>query len=133
MQITKVVIFTDGVAEPNPGRAGIGAVIKDEHGKTVISISESIGYGTNNQAEYRAVIVALEKAIDMGIRQVDLRSDSELLVNQINGKYRVKNAALKPLYQTVQELRSRLKGFSATHIPRELNKEADKLAAKSLK
>ncbi|MFC2069730.1 ribonuclease HI family protein [Chloroflexota bacterium] len=133
MQIKKAVIFTDGVAEPNPGQAAIGAVIKDEQGEVITSISESIGYATNNQAEYGAIIAALGKAISLGIEQVDLRSDSELVVNQINGKYRVKNASLKPLYQKVKKLQSKFTNLTATHIPRRLNKEADNLAGNALR
>jgi len=98
-----VVIFTDGTAEPNPGPAAIGAAIKDEQGKLITSISQPIGWATNNQAEYRAIIVALKKAIELGADQVDVRSDSELVVKQINGSYRVKNAALKSLYQQVKQ------------------------------
>jgi ribonuclease HI len=128
----KVVIFTDGVAEPNPGPAGIGAAIKDEQGNLIASISQAIGHATNNQAEYRAIIAALEKAIGLGAEQVDMRSDSELVVRQINGSYRVKNAALKPLYRHVKQLQSQLKEFTITHIPRRLNKEADRLAGQAL-
>jgi len=133
MKIKKLVIFTDGVAEPNPGPAAIGVTIKDEQGKLIASISQPIGRATNNQAEYRAIIAALKKAIELGVEQVDIRSDSELVVKQINGRYRVKNATLKPLYQQVKQLQSRLKGFSITHIPRQQNKEADSLAGKALK
>jgi len=128
----KVVIFTDGVAEPNPGPAGIGAAIKDEKGNLIASISQAIGHATNNQAEYRAIIAALEKAIGLGAEQVDMRSDSELVVRQINGNYRVKNAALKPLYRHVKQLQSQLNDFTITHIPRRLNKEADRLAGQAL-
>ena len=133
MKIQKALINTDGVAVPNPGQAAIGAVIKDERGEPVASISQPIGYTTNNQAEYRAIIAALEKAISLGAEQVELRTDSELVVNQINGKYRVKNANLKPLYQKVIELQDRLESFKITHIPRRLNKEADRLAGAALK
>ncbi len=128
-----VVIFTDGTAEPNPGPAAIGAAIKDEQGKLITSISQPIGWATNNQAEYRAIIVALKKAIELGADQVDVRSDSELVVKQINGSYRVKNAALKSLYQQVKQLQSLFKGFTITHIPRRQNKEADSLAGKALR
>ncbi|MFC1991297.1 ribonuclease HI family protein [Chloroflexota bacterium] len=133
MKTKKAVIFTDGVAEPNPGQAAIGATIKNEQGELIASISEAIGYATNNQAEYRAIISALKKAIGLGIIEVDIRSDSELVVRQINGKYRVKNASLKPLYQKVKQLQSQLTGFSIVHVPREQNKEADILAGNALR
>ncbi len=133
MQTRKAVIHTDGVAVPNPGKAAIGVTIKDGKGGLIASISQSIGYATNNQAEYSAIIAALEKALSLGIEQVDMRSDSELVVNQINGKYRVKNAVLKPLYMKVKQLQSQLKGFNIIHVPREQNKEADRLAGKALK
>lgn len=133
MKTKRVVIFTDGVAEPNPGQAAIGAIIKDEQGRLITAISLPIGRATNNQAEYRAIIAALESAINLGVSQVDMRSDSELVVRQINGQYRVKNASLKPLYQKVKQLQSQLEGFTITHIPRQQNREADSLAGKALK
>lgn len=133
MKIKRMVICTDGVAEPNPGSAAIGATIKDEQGRLITSISQPIGRATNNQAEYRAIIAALEQAISLGASQVDMRSDSELVVRQINGQYRVKNASLKPLYQKVKQQQGLLEGFTITHIPREENTEADKLASKGLR
>ena len=129
----KVVIYTDGTAEPNPGPAAIGAIIKDEQGKLLASISRGIGRATNNQAEYSAVIAALEKAIALGAKQVDLRSDSELVVRQINGRYRVKSAALKPMYQRVKRLLSQLEGYTVINVPRRENAEADNLANMALK
>ena len=129
----RVVIFTDGVAEPNPGPAAIGATIKDEQGRLITAISQPIGRATNNQAEYRAVIAAMEEAIRLGVDHVDMRSDSELVVKQINGRYRVKNASLKPLYRKAKRLQSVLKGFTITHIPRQQNREADRLAGIALK
>ncbi|MFC2015032.1 ribonuclease HI family protein [Chloroflexota bacterium] len=133
MKLNKAIIHTDGGAVPNPGPAAIGATIKNEQGELLASISEAIGYATNNQAEYRALIAALEKAIGLGINRADIRSDSELVVRQINGKYRVKNASLKPLYQQVKQLQSQLTGFSIVHVPREQNKEADNLASTALR
>jgi ribonuclease HI len=132
MKIKRLVIFTDGAADPNPGPAAIGAIIKDEQGKLLARISQRIGRATNNQAEYRAIIAALEKAVSLGAKHVEVNSDSELVVKQINGKYRVKKATLKPLYQQVKKLQSRLEGFTITHIPRQQNTEADKLANKLL-
>ncbi len=124
----RVIIFTDGASRDNPGPAAIGATIKDEQGRLITSISQGIGRTTNNQAEYRAIIAALEHAIRLGAKQVEVRSDSELVVRQINGRYRVKNLSLKPLYQQVKQLQSQLEGFTITHIPREQNTEADNLA-----
>ena len=133
MKIKRVIIFTDGVSRGNPGPAAIGATIKDEQGKVVATISQGIGRTTNNQAEYRAIIAALENAIRLGANQVDMYSDSELVVRQINGRYRVKKASLKPLYQKVKQLQSQLEGFTITHIPRQQNTEADSLANMALK
>jgi len=133
VKIERVIIFTDGAAEPNPGPAAIGATIKDEQGRLITSISQPIGRATNNQAEYRAIIAALEKAIKLGAKQVDMRSDSELVVRQINGQYRVKKASLKPLYQQVKHLQNQLENFTVTHIPRQENIEADTLASMALK
>jgi len=132
VRLKKAVIYADGAAEPNPGPAAIGAVIKDERGRLIASISQRIGKATNNQAEYRAIITALEEATRLGARQVDIKMDSELVVRQINGEYRVKKATLKPLYQKVKRLQSQLKGFTITHIPRHQNTEADNLANKAL-
>lgn len=129
----KTVIFADGASRGNPGPAAVGAVIKDEQGRLITSISQRIGKATNNQAEYRAIIAALENAIRLGASQVDMHSDSELVVRQINGRYRVKNAALKPLYRQVKYLQSLLEGFTITHILRQQNTEADNLANIALK
>jgi ribonuclease HI len=132
LNVTKVVINVDGAARGNPGPAAIGAVFKDESGNTVGRISRPIGVTTNNQAEYQAIIAALEKAVSSGARQVALKSDSELVVRQINGQYKIKNTALRPLYQRVVQLTGSLEGFSITCIPREQNAEADALANKAL-
>jgi ribonuclease HI len=117
----KAVIYTDGGASPNPGPASIGAVIKDEAGRPVGHISRSIGRATNNEAEYRAVVAALTMALDLGARLVELRSDSELLVRQINGQYKVKAAGIRPLYVAVKQLQARFDGCVFKHIPREIN------------
>ncbi|MFC1950709.1 ribonuclease HI family protein [Chloroflexota bacterium] len=132
MTIKRVAIYTDGASRGNPGSAAIGATIKDERGRLITSISRRIGRATNNQAEYRAIIAALTEATRLGVMQVDINSDSELVVKQINGEYRVKKAALKPLYQQVKRLQSLLESFTITHIPRRQNSEADNLANKAL-
>ena len=130
--IKRVVIYADGASRGNPGLAAIGVTMKDERGRLIASISRRIGRATNNQAEYRAIIAALEHAITLGANQVEIHSDSELVVRQVNGEYRVKKVTLKPLYQQVKQLQSRLKSFTITHIPRHQNTEADNLANKAL-
>ena len=132
MNSRKAIIYVDGAARGNPGPAAIGAIIRDEQGRLIARISRRIGMTTNNQAEYRAVIAALEKAISLGARHVEVRSDSELVVRQITGKYRVKKITLKPLFQRVKQLQNSLEGFTITHIPREQNTEADELANRAL-
>ena len=132
LNVNKVIIYTDGAARGNPGPAAIGATIKDEKGNLIASISRCIGITTNNQAEYRAVIAALEQATSLGARRVELRSDSELVVKQLKGQYRVKNKALMPLHQMVKQLIGSLESFSISHVPREQNVEADSLTNKAL-
>ena len=132
MRIEKAVIHTDGASRGNPGPAAIGATIKDEQGRLIARISQGIGRTTNNQAEFRAIIVALEKAIELGAKRVAVNSDSELIVKQINGRYKVKKAVLRLLYQKVVQLIGSLEGFTIAYIPREQNREADALANKAL-
>jgi ribonuclease HI len=124
----KLIINTDGASRNNPGPAAIGVVIRDERGKTLIRISQSIGIATNNQAEYHAIIAALKKALELQASSVLLQADSELVVKQMNGGYRVKNADLKPLHAEAIALSRRFSTFNIKYIPREENVEADKLA-----
>lgn len=128
MPYKKVVINTDGASRGNPGKAAIGAVIADEQGGTIHTISRCIGITTNNQAEYKALIEGLEAALKLDASEVAIRIDSELIVNQVKGLYRVKNPALKPLYQRVTELLAGFNGFTIEHISRTFNQGADRLA-----
>jgi ribonuclease HI len=132
MKIEKAILYTDGASRGNPGPAAIGAVIKDGQGRVLGKISRRIGRTTNNQAEYQAVIAALEEAIRLGVADVVIKSDSELVVKQINGRYRVKNPALKPLHQRVRELQSLFQSFAIASIPRRQNIEADRLSNAAL-
>lgn len=120
-------IFTDGACSGNPGPAGIGVVIK-HNGVTVKEVSRSIGHATNNLAEYTALVVALEEATAMQAQEVHVKSDSELMCRQVTGKYVVKNEGIQVLFSQVKKLRTGFKRFTLTHIPRELNKEADALS-----
>lgn len=128
----KVIINTDGASKGNPGISAIGATIKDEKGTLLAGISRRIGRMTNNQAEYRAVITALERALELGASRIMLYSDSELVVNQIKGSYRVKKDTLKPLHRKVIDLIGKLNSFEIKYIARRQNREADRLANKAL-
>ena len=132
LSIISLNIHTDGAARGNPGPAAIGVTIKDDNGKLVDTISRRIGTTTNNQAEYQAIIAGLEKAIKLGARQVKVFSDSELAVKQINGQYRVKNTALRQLYEKLVKLAGSLESFSITHVRRARSAEADSLANQAL-
>jgi ribonuclease HI len=129
----KLIINTDGLSKGNPGTAAIGATIKDERSKMLATISKRIGITTNNVAEYQALITALQKAVKLGGTQVEIRADSELMIKQLNGRYKIKSVGLRPLYLEVVKLLGQFETVSLKHIPRELNAEADRLANDSLK
>ncbi len=130
--VKKLIIHTDGGARGNPGPAGIGAIAKDEVGETVFKISEYIGETTNNQAEYRALLAAIEKAKELGVKEIDFILDSELVVKQLNREYKVKNKELAPLFVKIYNATMQFKKVTFKHVPREMNKEADDLANKAM-
>ncbi|RLE79399.1 MAG: ribonuclease H [Thermoprotei archaeon] len=121
-------IFFDGSSHGNPGPSGIGIIVFDESGRVLDKFSRFIGFGTNNEAEYRALIEALRKAMQLGAEKVELYSDSELVVNQIRGVYSVKDEKLKRLHLKCVELLKNFKEYEISYVPRELNAEADRLA-----
>jgi len=123
----KLKIYTDGGARGNPGPAAFGVVIEDKDGKIVGKFSKYLGETTNNQAEYQAIHFALEKAKEMGASEVELFSDSELIVNQLNQDYKIKNEELGKWFLKIWNLRAEIGKVSFTHIRREKNKMADKL------
>jgi ribonuclease HI len=127
-----LVAHSDGGARGNPGPAGYGVVIQDESGRKVAALSEYLGHQTNNFAEYQGLIAALEYAIKHGPKALKLISDSELLVRQIKGIYKVKNAVLKDLHARAKELIAQLDWFSIGHALREHNREADQLANEAM-
>jgi ribonuclease HI len=125
----RLLIHTDGAARGNPGPAGAGAVLRDAYdGSLVSEIATYLGERTNNYAEWTAVELALEEALAHGATYVDLRLDSELVARQISGRYRVKHPDLKPIHGRVMSQLARLAGYTVGHVPRELNKEADRLS-----
>jgi ribonuclease HI len=130
-----VLVFCDGGSRGNPGPAAIGAVVYDgDHDppRRLATVSERIGVATNNVAEYRALIAGLERAREFGARAVRVRADSELLVRQLEGRYRVKNAGLKPLYEQARALLAEYDDVDLAHVRREQNVDADALVNAAL-
>jgi len=128
----KVVAYADGASRGNPGPSSFGAVVFDTDGKELHSVSQAIGHSTNNQAEYRGAIAALEAALGLGANEVELRMDSELIVRQLSGRYKVRNPKLIPLHNRMLYLRTRFDRVSIVHVPRAQNKVADRLANAAL-
>jgi ribonuclease HI len=129
------VLYTDGASRGNPGDSSIGAVLYRETSEgleEVEVVSEAIGRATNNVAEYEAVVAGLAAAIDNGVDEIVLRSDSLLLVRQLQGEYRVKAAGLKPLYRKAVALLGDFDSVTIEHVPREQNEVADALANAAL-
>lgn len=125
---TRVIINCDGAARGNPGPAGAGAIVVDENGAVLAEVAEGLGETTNNVAEYTAVIRGLEEATRLGAHEVLLRSDSQLLINQLTGRYRVKAPHLQPLHRRVRTLMQGFAKVDLEHVPRERNVAADQLA-----
>lgn len=128
----KLDIYTDGGSRGNPGPAGIGIVIYNSDGLAVEKISEFIGEATNNQAEYNALIVGLQEARFFRAKAVHCYLDSELIVKQLRGEYKVKNQNMKPLFALVQNLIKNFESVKFRHVPRDRNKEADRLVNEAL-
>lgn len=118
----------DGASRGNPGPASYAVILRDPEGKIVLELAKNIGRETNNVAEYYALLAALDFAVTHGISALRIRSDSELLVRQIQGRYKVKSADLKPLHERAQKLSRQLAYFQIEHVRRELNRDADALA-----
>ena len=121
-------LHCDGAARGNPGPAGVGVHVTDEQGRTVAEIAEGIGIATNNVAEYTAAIRGLERARHLGATEVHLRSDSKLLIEQLAGRWKIKNKNLIVLHREVRTLTEAFDRVTFEHVPRERNVEADRLA-----
>lgn len=124
--------MVDGAARGNPGEAGCGAVICDGTGAVLKELCRYLGHATNNVAEYEGLLMGLEGVLQMGGRRLRVRSDSELLVRQLNGQYRVKDEKLKRLHQRALGLLQRLEAYHIIHVAREHNRLADRLANRAI-
>jgi ribonuclease HI len=127
-----LVAYIDGGSRGNPGPAGYGAVIRTLNGSPVASLSQFLGTTTNNFAEYQALLAVLRYALEHGHRAVEVVSDSELLVRQIAGGYKVRSPYLRPLWEEARQLIARLESFHIRHVLREENRAADRLANKAM-
>lgn len=132
MAAGKWVVYTDGASRGNPGPASVGAVVYDDAGREVHTVSRRIGRATNNEAEYRAAIAGLEAAFALGVRDVELRMDSELVVRQLDSRYKVRNPSLRRLFGRIKDLQWRFASFEVHHVRREENRRADQLANEAL-
>ncbi len=124
----RLTVACDGAARGNPGPAGVGVHITDPDGKVVAEIARGIGVATNNVAEYTAAIEGLTRALELGARDVLVRSDSRLLVEQLSGRFKVKNPTLQRLHAQVRTIARGFERVRYEHVPRERNAEADRLA-----
>jgi ribonuclease HI len=127
-----LILYVDGACSGNPGPCGSAAILKADDGTTLLEKARAFGPGTNNEAEYQAVILGLELAAELRPRRLTIRSDSELMVRQVAGQYRVKAPNLKPLIQQVRRLLEPFESVEIDAIPRRDNAEADKLARKAV-
>ena len=128
----KAVLHADGGARGNPGPAGIGVVLEDGSGRILGEIAEGIGRATNNVAEYRALIAGLQLARELGVSELEVWMDSQLVVAQVMGEWKIKSPSLRSLAVEARALLSKFSKFSLKHVSRELNADADKLANKGM-
>jgi ribonuclease HI len=127
-----LTVFSDGGSRGNPGKSACAAIIYDAEGDELLRRSKILGVTTNNVAEYEGVILGMQLALDLGATELHLKLDSELVVRQLNDEYKVKSAALKPLYLQAVRLLSSFPKATVSYVPRKENKEADKLVNKTL-
>lgn len=128
----KLVVHVDGGARGNPGPAAVAAVVSEPDGGVLVERGQAIGRATNNVAEYRALLLGIELATELGATELELVGDSELVVKQVRGEYRVKDAGLKPLHAEVRAALAPLGSWSIRHVRREQNREADRLVNETL-
>lgn len=128
----EIVLSTDGASRGNPGPSGAGILITSSDGTPLVQKAVFLGSGTNNQAEYRALLIGLEELQKLPPARVTIRMDSELIVRQLNGQYRVRSPDLTPLYRRALDLIKMLGEVHIQHIPREKNKTADRLANRAI-
>ena len=132
VSLQTVKIFSDGAARGNPGPAGAGAVIVAPDGTTVASLGRFLGEATNNYAEYHGLLLGLKRALELGVSEVKVYADSQLMIRQLGGQYRVRNEGLRPLFDEALGLLRKFRKYELHHIPREQNGAADEMSNRAI-
>lgn len=128
----RVRVYSDGAARGNPGLAGAGAVLVEPSGQVLDRLGKFLGTQTNNFAEYSGLILGLQRANELGAQEVEVFADSELMIRQLGGRYQVKSASLKPLFQEALRLLNSFERVKLMHVPREMNRAADEMSNRAI-
>ena len=125
-------VYSDGAARENPGLSGAGAVLVEPSGQVVDRLGKFLGVQTNNYAEYMGLLIGLRRARALGVREIEVFADSELMIRQLGGRYQVKSASLRPLYLEAVKLLNDFSRVKLVHVPREMNKAADEMSNRAI-
>jgi ribonuclease HI len=125
-------VYSDGAARGNPGPSGAGAVLVEPSGQVVDRLGKFLGVQTNNFAEYMGLLIGLRRARQLGVQEVEVFADSELMIRQLNGRYQVKSPSLRPLYEEALRLLSEFQRVKLVHVPREMNAQADEMSNRAI-
>jgi ribonuclease HI len=125
-------VYSDGAARGNPGPAGAGAVLLDDTGNVIAELGRYLGDQTNNVAEYEGLLLGLRRALALGASEIEVLADSQLVIRQLAGVYRVRNAGLRPLFDEAKRLLARFRRVELRHIPREMNGAADEMSNRAI-
>jgi ribonuclease HI len=131
-RMMSVSLYCDGASRGNPGPSGAGVVLLNEKGEQIFELSRYLDNGTNNEAEYRALVRGLEAAADLGVKRIEIFLDSELVVRQLSGKYKVRNVRLRSLFDQAVSVLQQFDDYAIFHVGRELNQQADRLANEAI-
>ncbi len=129
---SKVRVYSDGAARGNPGPSGAGAVLVDSSGNVVDRLGKYLGIQTNNYAEYMGLLLGLKRARELGIREVEVFADSELMIRQLGGRYQVRSPSLRPLYEQALRLLNDFSRVKLVHVPRKMNAAADEMSNRAI-
>jgi|APLak6261679142_1056127.scaffolds.fasta_scaffold00098_13 ribonuclease HI len=125
-------LYSDGAARGNPGPAGAGAVLVEPSGQVVDKLGKFLGHQTNNYAEYMGLLMGLKRARELGVREVEVFADSELMIRQLGGRYQVKSPSLRPLYEEALKVLNEFERVKLVHVPREMNRAADEMSNRAI-